>query len=50
MSGRLFLAILAGGQSTRARGGDSAPPKQFREVGGSMLLLHSARALLRRRA
>jgi 2-C-methyl-D-erythritol 4-phosphate cytidylyltransferase/2-C-methyl-D-erythritol 2,4-cyclodiphosphate synthase len=43
----IHLVILAGGQSTRARGSDSAPPKQFREVGGSMLLLYGVRELLR---
>ena len=36
---RLYLAVLAGGRSTRARRSDSAAPKQFREVGGSMLFL-----------
>jgi 2-C-methyl-D-erythritol 4-phosphate cytidylyltransferase / 2-C-methyl-D-erythritol 2,4-cyclodiphosphate synthase len=43
----IHLAVLAGGQSLRARGSDSAPPKQFREVGGRMLLLHGVRELLR---
>jgi 2-C-methyl-D-erythritol 4-phosphate cytidylyltransferase len=43
----IHLVILAGGQSIRARGGDSAPPKQFREVHGHMLLLHGVRELLR---
>ncbi len=47
MTPRLYLAVLAGGQSTRARAGDSTPPKQFRRAGGTMLLLHSLRELLR---
>ena len=42
----IHLAILAGGQSTRA-GGDT--PKQFRLVGGRMLLLRGAQELLRAR-
>lgn len=42
----IHLAILAGGQSTRA-GGDT--PKQFRVVGGRMLLLRGAQELLRAR-
>jgi 2-C-methyl-D-erythritol 4-phosphate cytidylyltransferase/2-C-methyl-D-erythritol 2,4-cyclodiphosphate synthase len=44
---RLYLAVLAGGQSTRARRSDSSAPKQFREVAGEMLLLHGLRELLR---
>jgi 2-C-methyl-D-erythritol 4-phosphate cytidylyltransferase/2-C-methyl-D-erythritol 2,4-cyclodiphosphate synthase len=43
----IHLAILAGGQSTRAGGNDSTPPKQFREVGGRMLILHAVQELLR---
>jgi 2-C-methyl-D-erythritol 4-phosphate cytidylyltransferase / 2-C-methyl-D-erythritol 2,4-cyclodiphosphate synthase len=43
----IHLAVLAGGSSTRARGSDSAPPKQFREVGGRMLLVHGVLELLR---
>ncbi len=43
----IHLAVLAGGLSTRARGIDSDPPKQFREVGGRMLLLHGVQELLR---
>lgn len=42
----IHLAILAGGQSTRA-GGDT--PKQFRPIGGRLLLLHGAVELLRAR-
>ncbi|HOX25989.1 MAG TPA: 2-C-methyl-D-erythritol 4-phosphate cytidylyltransferase [Candidatus Krumholzibacteria bacterium] len=42
---RLYLAILAGGQSTRARRGDSSAPKQFREVAGEALFLHGLREL-----
>jgi 2-C-methyl-D-erythritol 4-phosphate cytidylyltransferase/2-C-methyl-D-erythritol 2,4-cyclodiphosphate synthase len=41
----LHLIVLAGGASSRARGSDSAPPKQFREIGGRMLLLHSVQEL-----
>jgi len=44
---RLYLAVLAGGQSTRARRSDSSAPKQFREVGGEMLFLHGLRELAR---
>ena len=40
---RLFLVVLAGGQSTRARRSDSAAPKQFRDVGGSPLFVHALR-------
>jgi 2-C-methyl-D-erythritol 4-phosphate cytidylyltransferase / 2-C-methyl-D-erythritol 2,4-cyclodiphosphate synthase len=43
---RIYLAVLAGGQSLRARRGDSSAPKQFREVGGQMLFLVSLRELL----
>jgi 2-C-methyl-D-erythritol 4-phosphate cytidylyltransferase/2-C-methyl-D-erythritol 2,4-cyclodiphosphate synthase len=43
----IHLVVLAGGQSTRARSSDSAPPKQFREVAGRMLLLHGVCELLR---
>ena len=42
---RLYLVVLAGGQSTRARGSDSSAPKQFREVGGEMLFVHGLREL-----
>ncbi len=38
---RLFLVILAGGQSTRARRSDSSAPKQFRDIGGQMLFQRS---------
>ncbi len=41
----LHLLILAGGQGLRARGGDSAAPKQFRRVAGSLLVTWSAREL-----
>ena len=34
---RLYLVVLAVGQSTRARGTDSSAPKQFREVAGEMV-------------
>lgn len=44
---RLYLAVLAGGQSTRARSTDSSAPKQFREVAGEMLFLHGLRELTR---
>jgi 2-C-methyl-D-erythritol 4-phosphate cytidylyltransferase/2-C-methyl-D-erythritol 2,4-cyclodiphosphate synthase len=44
---RLYLAVLAGGQSTRARRGDSSAPKQFRPVGGEMLFVHGLRELVR---
>ena len=44
---RIYLAVLAGGQSLRARGSDSSAPKQFREVGGRMLLLVGLRELVR---
>ena len=44
---RLFLVLLAGGQSTRARSRSSNAPKQFREVGGDMLFLHGLRELAR---
>ncbi len=42
---RLYLVVLAGGQGTRARSGDSNAPKQFREVAGEMLFLHGLREL-----
>jgi 2-C-methyl-D-erythritol 4-phosphate cytidylyltransferase/2-C-methyl-D-erythritol 2,4-cyclodiphosphate synthase len=42
---RIYLAVLAGGQSLRARRGDSSAPKQFREIGGQMLCLVSLREL-----
>jgi len=42
---RLFLVLLAGGQSTRARSSDSAAPKQFRDVGGRMVFLHGLEEL-----
>jgi 2-C-methyl-D-erythritol 4-phosphate cytidylyltransferase/2-C-methyl-D-erythritol 2,4-cyclodiphosphate synthase len=41
----IHLIILAGGQSARARRGDSTPPKQFRRIGGEMLLTRSVREL-----
>jgi 2-C-methyl-D-erythritol 4-phosphate cytidylyltransferase/2-C-methyl-D-erythritol 2,4-cyclodiphosphate synthase len=44
---RLYLVVLAGGQSTRARGSDSSAPKQFREVAGEMLFVHGLRELAR---
>lgn len=43
---RIYLVVLAGGQSLRARRGDASAPKQFREVGGQMLFLLSLRELL----
>ena len=43
---RLFLVILAGGQSTRARRTDSSAPKQFRDVGGQLLFQHSLEELV----
>jgi len=43
----VHLIVLAGGLSTRARGRDSAAPKQFRTVGGQMLFMISVRELLR---
>lgn len=42
---RLFLVVLAGGMSTRARSSDSAAPKQFRDVGGGMVFVHGLREL-----
>jgi 2-C-methyl-D-erythritol 4-phosphate cytidylyltransferase/2-C-methyl-D-erythritol 2,4-cyclodiphosphate synthase len=42
----LHVIILAGGQGMRARRGDAEAPKQFRQVGGSMLLMWSVRELL----
>ncbi len=42
----IHLIILAGGLSSRARGSDSAAPKQFRTVGDTMLLMFSVRELL----
>jgi 2-C-methyl-D-erythritol 4-phosphate cytidylyltransferase/2-C-methyl-D-erythritol 2,4-cyclodiphosphate synthase len=42
----MHLIILAGGQSSRARRSDSAAPKQFRQVGGTMLLMWSVHELL----
>jgi len=44
---RLFLAVLAGGESTRARRSDSSAPKQFREISGEMLFVHGLRELSR---
>ena len=44
---RLFLAVLAGGQSTRARRSDTSAPKQFREINGEMLFVHGLRELTR---
>jgi len=41
----IHLVILAGGAGTRARSGDSAPPKQFRNIGGRMMLMWSLREL-----
>jgi 2-C-methyl-D-erythritol 4-phosphate cytidylyltransferase len=41
----LHLIILAGGSGTRAGGSGDAPPKQFQEIGGLRLFLHSAREL-----
>ena len=43
---RLYPAVLAGGQSTRARRSDSSAPKQFRETGGEPLSPHSLRELV----
>ena len=40
-SPRVFVAVLAGGQSLRARHGDASLPKQFRELDGRMLCLVS---------
>lgn len=42
----IHLIILAGGLSTRARGGDATAPKQFRMISGSMLFMLSVRELL----
>jgi 2-C-methyl-D-erythritol 4-phosphate cytidylyltransferase/2-C-methyl-D-erythritol 2,4-cyclodiphosphate synthase len=42
----IHLVVLAGGQGVRARRGDSAPPKQFRQIGGRMLLMWSVSELL----
>ena len=42
---RVFLVVLAGGRSTRARRSDSAAPKQFREVAGEMVCVHGLREL-----
>lgn len=47
LSPRLFLAVLAGGRSTRASQGDASAPKQFREVSGDMVLVHGLRELAR---
>lgn len=44
---RLFLVVLAGGQSTRTRHSDSAAPKQFRDAGGAMVFVHGLRELTR---
>ena len=43
----LHLIVLAGGSSTRARRGKASAPKQFRRIGGQMLLMVSVRELLR---
>ena len=43
----LHLIVLAGGTSTRARRGKASAPKQFRRIGGQMLLMVSVRELLR---
>ena len=43
---RLYLVLLAGGQSTRARRSDSCAPKQFREIDGEMLFVHGLRELV----
>lgn len=42
----LHLIVLAGGSSTRARRGNSSVPKQFRSVGGQLLLAISVRELV----
>jgi len=42
---RLYLVLLAGGQSTRARSGDSAAPKQFRDIGGGMVFVRGLQEL-----
>jgi 2-C-methyl-D-erythritol 4-phosphate cytidylyltransferase / 2-C-methyl-D-erythritol 2,4-cyclodiphosphate synthase len=42
---KLYLVILAGGASRRADRGDGSAPKQFREVGGRMLFIHSLQEL-----
>lgn len=43
----VHLLVMAGGLGTRARRSDSAPPKQFRQVGGASLLLWGVRELIR---
>jgi 2-C-methyl-D-erythritol 4-phosphate cytidylyltransferase/2-C-methyl-D-erythritol 2,4-cyclodiphosphate synthase len=42
----LHLLIMAGGLGTRARRGDTDPPKQFRWVAGASLLMWGLRELL----
>lgn len=41
----MHLIILAGGLGARAHRGDSTPPKQFRRIGGMMLLMRSVSEL-----
>ncbi len=46
MSTHLHLVILAGGSGSRARRDDQEMPKQFREIGGTPLVLWSVMTLL----
>lgn len=42
----VHLLVMAGGLGSRARRSDSAPPKQFRQIGGASLLLWGVRELI----
>ena len=46
MTRDLHLVILAGGSGSRARGEDDEVPKQFREIGGTPMVLWSVMTLL----
>ncbi len=47
MAPPIHLIVLAGGLSTRARRADASAPKQFRRIGGRMLMMFSVQELAR---